>query len=100
MEFNRSVNPQKVYQDTRNSSPLWRQNNRIFHPLTERQFVNRFRVPHRVMMRVINDRTKIYIDGTIIRIIPYYTAEQFLGSYNIDSSFNGVPFTHVLVLQP
>ena len=100
MEFNEAVKVRRVYQDTRNTSPHWRQRNRIFHPLTERQFGNRFRVGDRVTMRIINPNNKKYINGTIVRILPYDTTQQWLGSYNIDSAFNDVPFTRVLVLQP
>ena len=51
-------------------------------------------------MRIINPNNKKYINGTIVRILPYDTTQQWLGSYNIDSAFNDVPFTRVLVLQP
>ena len=100
MEFNEAVKVRRVYQDTRNSSSIWRQRACIFHPLTERQFLNRFREGDRVTMRIINPNNKKYINGTIVRIIPYDTTQQWLGSYNIDSAFNDVPFTRVLVLQP
>lgn len=100
MEFNDAVQLRRVYQDTRNSSSIWRQRTRIFHPLTERQFANRFGQGDRVTMRIINPTNKKYINGTIVTILPYDTTQQCLGSYNIDSSFNDVPFTRVLVLEP
>uniref|UniRef100_A0A6C0APH4 Uncharacterized protein n=1 Tax=viral metagenome TaxID=1070528 RepID=A0A6C0APH4_9ZZZZ len=37
------VQLQVVYQDTRDTSIHWRQDTRVFHPLTELQFANRFR---------------------------------------------------------
>lgn len=100
MEFNETVKIRRVYQDTRNSSQHWRQRNRIFHPLTERQFGNRFRVGDRVTMRLINPNNKIYIDATILAITSYNTAQTFLDSYNIDNTFAWAPFTRVLVLGP
>jgi len=100
MEFNEAVRLHRVYQDTRNTSEIWRERARIFHPLTERQFGNRFNAGDRVTMRLIHPNNKKYINATIVRILPYDTTQQWLGSYNIDSSFNDVPFTRVLVLQP
>ena len=100
MDFNEAVKLRRVYQDTRNTSSEWRTRSRIFHPLTERQFGNRFNIGDRVTMRIINPNNKKYINGTIVRILPYDTTQQWLGSYNIDSTFNDVPFTRVLVLQP
>jgi len=100
MEFNETVKVRRVYQDTRNTSSEWRQRNRIFHPLTERQFGNRFRVGDRVTMRLINPNNKIYIDATIVGIVLYDNAQALLNSYNIDDTFAGAPFTRVLVLDP
>ena len=100
MEFNEAVNVRRIYQDTRNTSSDWRQNNCIFHPLTQRQFGNRFGVGHRVTMRLINPINKMYINGTIERIIPYHIARAWLGSYNIDDTFANEPFTQVLVIKP
>ena len=100
MEFNNTVKLCRVYQDTRNSSPIWRQRNRIFHPLTEGQFGNRFRVGDRVTMRLINPNNKNYIDATIVGITSYHSAQTFLGSYNIDNTFAYAPFTRVLILVP
>lgn len=100
MEFTEAVNVRRVYQDTRNSSAGWRQNNRIFHPLTQRQFGNRFRIAHKLTMRLTNPINKISINGTIERIIPYDIVQAALGSYNIDDTFGGAPFTHVLVIKP
>jgi hypothetical protein len=100
MEFNVVVNVRRIYQDTRNTSSNWRQNNRIFHPLTQRQFGNRFRVGNRVTMRLIYPPNKMYINGAIERIIPYPIAQAWVGSYNIDDTFANEPFTHVLVIKP
>uniref|UniRef100_A0A6C0ANF1 Uncharacterized protein n=1 Tax=viral metagenome TaxID=1070528 RepID=A0A6C0ANF1_9ZZZZ len=94
------VQLQMVYQDTRDSSPHWRQDIRVFHPLTEQQFGNRFRVGDRVRMRLTYPNSKMYITPTIVNIVPYYTAQQILGSYNMGDAFKGVPFTRVLVLEP
>jgi len=95
-----SVNPRKVYQDTRNTSSQWRQGNRIFHPLTETQFRNKFKVGDRVTIRLINPNRKIYISAKIKSILTYNLSMGILGPYNIDSKFNNIPFTHVLVLDP
>ena len=100
MDFNETVKLRRVYQDTRNTSPHWRTNNRIWHPLTEDQFGNRFRIGDRVTMRVINNTNKMYIDATILQIVPYDMTKQWIGSYNIDDSFNHAPFTHVIALCP
>lgn len=100
LDFNETVKLSRVYQDTRNTSPYWRQRNRIVHPLTERQFGNRFRVGDRVTMRLLNPNNKIYIDGTITHILSYNTAQAWMGSYNIDNTFAGAPFTRVLVIVP
>jgi hypothetical protein len=89
-----------VYQHTRNISPNWRQQDRIFHPLTERQFGNRFRVGDRVIMKILNGASKVYVNFTIAYIIPYNSAWSFLGRYNRRNTFKGVPFTHALVLMP
>jgi len=94
------VQPQRIYQDTRNSSPHWRQDIRIFHPLTEQQFANRFRQGDRVRMRLTYPNSKMFITPRIVTIVSYNTAQQVLGSYNVDNAFKGVPFTRVLVLDP
>lgn len=99
MEFNEAVKVRRVYQDTRNTSPHWRQRNRIFHPLTERQFGNRFRVGDRVTIRVISPNNKIYIDATIVGITSYHSAQAAIASYNIDDTFAGATFTRVLVID-
>ena len=102
MNFNEIVYTRKVYQDTRYSSTHWRQANRIFHPLTEGQYMDRFRVGDRVTMRLRlnNPNRKMYISGLITNILPYDMTETHLGAYNIDSAFNTIPFTRVLVLDP
>jgi hypothetical protein len=100
MEFNEAVKISRIYQDTRNTSSNWRQNNRVFHPLTQRQFGNRFRVGNRVTMRIINTINKMYINGAIESIIPYHIAQAVVGSYNIDDTFANDPFAHVLVIKP
>jgi hypothetical protein len=94
------VQPRIVYQDTRDSSPLWRQDNRVFHPLTELQFANRFRQGDRVRMRLTYPNSKMFITPRIVTIASYNTAQQVLGSYNADNAFKGIPFTRVLVLDP
>jgi len=100
MNFNIIVYPRKVYQDTRNSNPLWRQADRMFHPLTEGQFRNRFRVGDRVTIRIKTHNRKTYISGLIKHILTYDFVWAALGQYNIDNSFNTIPFTRVLVLVP
>jgi len=100
MNFNEIVYPRKVYQDTIHSSPHWRHANRIFQPLTERQFRNKFRVGDRVTIRLKNHNRKMYISGLIANILQYDTAVVWLGAYNIDSAFNTIPFTRVLILHP
>jgi hypothetical protein len=94
------VHLEVVYQDTRNTSLHWRQDTRIYHPLTEQQFGNRFRVGDRVRMRLTYPNSKMYITPTIMNITLYHVAQQVLGSYNIDNAFKGSPFTYVLVLEP
>lgn len=101
MNFNEIVYPRKVvYQDTIHSNPHWRQANRIFQPLTEGQFRNRFRVGDRVTIRLKNHNRKIYISGLIANILAYDTAVAWLDAYNIDSAFNTIPYTRVLILVP
>jgi hypothetical protein len=92
--------PKLIYQDINGSSPHWRQRNRIYHPLTQHQFANKFRVGDRVKMRVSYPGTKSYINATILNISDYYTSQQWIGSYNIDDGFKGAMFTHVLILAP
>ena len=89
-----------LYQDTRNTSSHWRQQDRILHPLTERQFRNRFRVGDRVRMQIRTRTSKIYITLRIVQITTYHSAKQSLGSYNADDTFKRVPFHHILVLRP
>ena len=89
----------RVYQDTRNSSPIWRQNDRIFHPLTEAQFENKFKVGDRVTMELDTPTDTIFTDYTVAHIALYKDAEAWMGSYNIDNTFMGTPFTRVLVLK-
>ncbi len=101
MNFNEIVYPRKVvYQDTIHSNPHWRQANRIFQPLTEGQFRNRFRVGDRVTIRLKNHNRKMYISGLIANILPYDMAVAWLYAYNIDSAFNTIPYTRVLILVP
>ena len=94
------VRRSRVYQDTRDSSQHWRQQDRILHPLTYQQFGNRFRVGGRVRMRLVTPTSTKYAEFTITNIMPYPTAEQYLGSYNADNAFKYIPFSHVLVLRP
>jgi len=89
-----------IYQDMRNTSSHWRQEDRIMHPLTERQFRNRFRVGDRVRMQLRTRTSKIYITLNVVQITNYTTAKQWLHSYNSDDTFKRVPFTHTLVLRP
>ena len=89
----------RVYQDARDSSQHWRQQERIFHPLTQWQFGN-FRVGERVRMRLITPTGTTYADLTIVKIVPYHTARQYLGPYNASDTFKNNPFTHVLMLKP
>ena len=96
------MQPQMIYHDTRQSSIYWYHEARIFHPMTERQFGNKFRVGDRVKVQVIYDNNKekyinldkMYINLTIAHITTYEEAKTWLGSYNIDDAF-----TRVLVLE-
>jgi hypothetical protein len=101
MNFNEIVYPRKVvYQDTIHSNPHWRQANRIFQPLTEGQFRNRFGVGDRVTVRLKNHNRKMYISARIVNILAYDTGVAWMGTYNVDSAFNTIPFTRVLILDP
>jgi hypothetical protein len=92
--------PRMVYQDARNTSSHWRNDIRMWHPLTENQFGNNFRVGDRVKMRLLYDNNdKMYLNLTIVNIIGYQITKQVLGSYNEGDAFKGSPFTHVLVLE-
>ena len=92
--------PQLIYQDTRNSSSHWRNDVRVWHPLTEHQFGNRFRVGDKVKMRLLYDNNdRIYLNLTIVNIIGYQNTKQVLGSYNEGDAFKGSPFTRVLILE-
>jgi hypothetical protein len=103
MNFTNTVSPHakpiRVYQDTKNSSSFWRLPARIYHPLTGIQFADKFRVGARVKMRVLHNNTRTYINATIARIVTYDTCKQFIGSYNIDDRFKGLPFEKVLILN-
>jgi len=100
MNFNEIIYPRKVYQDTRNSNPLWRQPDLIMQPLTEGQYRDRFRVGERVTIRIKNHNRKMYLSGLIKHILPYDITWEALGQYNIDNTLNTIPFTRVLVLVP
>jgi hypothetical protein len=96
------VLPKPIYQDTTDTSSHYRNDRRIWHPLTEQQFCNNFRVGDSVMMRLSydnNDTKSKYIHLTVIHIITYETTKSVLGSYNADDAFKGSPFTRVLVLE-
>ena len=92
--------PKLVCQNIKGSSAYWRNlNDRMFHPLTERQF-NMFEVGDSVRMRITfveKDKMRTYLN--IVSIIPYNSAKKILGSYNATDAFKGEPFTHVLVLR-
>jgi hypothetical protein len=94
-----NVAPRMLYQDARNSSEHWRQHSRTYHPLTERQFENGYRVGEKVKVRVRTHNGTVFINATIAHITQYHYVKQVLGSYNLDDSFNGAPFTHALVLE-
>ena len=94
-----AVQPKRLYQNTTDTSQHWRMQSRIVHPLTKHQFGNTFRVGDRVRMRFLSTNGVNFEDFSILNIIKYETAKQVLGSYNIDDSFRGVPFTHTLVLE-
>lgn len=91
--------PRMLYQDATNSSEHWRQHSRTFHPLTERQFENGYRVGEKVKVRVRTHTGTVFINATIVNAGKYHAAQQYLGSYNLCDTFNGAPFTHVLVLD-
>ena len=42
----------------------------------------------------------MYISARIVNILRYDTAVAWLGAYNIDSAFNAIPYTRVLILDP
>lgn len=92
--------PKLVCQNIKGSSPYWRNlNDRMFHPLTERQ-INMFEVGDSVRMRITfveKDKMRTYLN--IVSIIPYNSAKKILGYYNATDAFKGEPFTHVLVLR-
>ena len=95
-----AVQPKLVFQDVRDSSSHYRNDLRIWHPLTEQQFRNNFRVGDRVRVRLLCDNNdKTYINLTIVHIMTYETTKSVLGSYNADDGFKGAPFTRVLVLE-
>jgi hypothetical protein len=104
MNFNHSPafqrEPKLVCQNVKGSSPYWRNlADRIFHPLTQRQF-NMFEVGDSVRVRVTyanKDKMRTYL--TIVSIIRYDSAKMILGDYNATNTFKGEPFTHVLVLR-
>jgi len=93
------IRQRRVYQDVRESSPHYRASLRTYHPVTERQNRRHFTVGESVRMRILSVGSKYYMDMNIINILTYNTVRQVLGSYNIDDSFNGHPFTHVLILS-
>ena len=92
--------PKLVCQNIKGSSPYWRNlDDRIFHPLTQRQF-NIFEVEHSVRMRITcldKDKMRTYLN--IVSIVTYNSAKRIFGSYNATDAFKGEPFTHVLVLR-
>jgi hypothetical protein len=96
MESNTTVELTRVYQDTRNSSQLWRQNDRVFHPLTEAQFETGFKAGDRVTMELITPTDTLCADYTVAHITSYENAQAWMGSY---SMVIDAPFTHVLVLK-
>ena len=54
----------------------------------------------RVTMELVNPTDTMYTDYTITHITSYENAEAWMGSYTIDTTFMGAPFTRVLVLKP
>ena len=92
-------NTTRVYQDSRNSSQLWRQYDRVFHPLTEAQFETGFKAEDRVTMELVTPTGTLCTDYTVAHITSYETAQSSIGSYTIDNTFMGAPFTRVLVLK-
>lgn len=92
--------PKLVCQNIKGSSPYWRNlTDRMFHPLTERQF-NMFEVGDSVRMRIVcNNKDKMRTYLNIVSIFTYDFAKTILGQYNATNTFKGEPFTHVLVLQ-
>jgi hypothetical protein len=91
--------PRMLCQDATNSSEHWRQHSRTYHPLTERQFGNTYRVGEKVKLRLRTHNGTGFINATVVHASQYIYAQQFLGSYNLGDTFNGAPFTHVLVLD-
>ena len=91
--------PRMLHQDATNSSEHWRQHSRTYHPLTERQFENEYRLGEKVKVRVRTHTGTVFINATVVNSDKYHAAQKFLGSYNLGDTFNGAPFTHVLVLD-
>jgi hypothetical protein len=94
-----TVAPRMLHQDATDTSGHWRQDSRTYHPLTERQFESGYRVGEKVKVRVRNHNGTVFINATIAHVTQYHYAQQVLGSYNMADTFQGAPFTHVLVLQ-
>jgi len=100
-----NVSPQlkRVFQTTHDSSPHYRTNNRIYHPVTEKQMnTENFRDGDNVRMRITesNNDKIITTNLRVVKITTYSAAKAVIGSYNAANGFGGAPFTHVLVLEP
>jgi len=92
--------PKRVFQTTHDSSPHYRTNIRIYHPVTERQMnAENFRDGDNIRMRITDNNDKTIINLKVIKITTYSAAQAFLGSYNAANGFGGAPFTHVLILE-
>ena len=91
--------PRMLCQDATNSSEHWRPSNRTLHPLTQRQFENGYKKGDDVTLRLDTHTGRVFIETIVLSVLSYHTAQQVLGSYNADDTFNGAPFTHVLVLD-
>ena len=95
-----SVKFKRVFQDTDGTSKHWRSTTRTWHPLTKEQFEsNNFNPKEHVKLRVNDFGIKTTIEATIANIIQYDMAKKTLGSYNMNDTFNNIPFTHVLILD-
>ena len=79
---------------------MWRKNDRIFHPLTQAQVENGFKAGDRVTMELLTPTDTLCADYTVAHITSYENAKAWMGSYTINDTFAGTPFTRVLVLLP
>jgi hypothetical protein len=98
---NNDAQPKRVFQTTHDSSPHYRTNIRIYHPVTEKQMnTENFRDGDNLRMRITESNDdKTFMNLQVVKITTYSAAKAVLGSYNAANGFGGAPFTHVLILE-